>query len=154
MEQRKKNKKTQSDKTKKNKTGLPDNLKTGIENLSGCSIDDVKIHYISNKPAQHNAHAYAQGTDIHLASGQEEHLPHEAWHVVQQKQGRVKPTLQMKGKVKVNDDLGLEKEADVMGKKVQLKQLDDSRPTTLQKAQNISGSMPSLPKKNKSLDII
>jgi hypothetical protein len=24
--------------------------------------------------------------------GQEQHLPHEAWHVVQQKQGRVKPT--------------------------------------------------------------
>jgi hypothetical protein len=37
--------------------------------------------------------------------------------VVQQKQGRVKPTLQMKGKVNVNDDKGLEKEADVMGAK-------------------------------------
>ncbi|HAP61901.1 MAG TPA: hypothetical protein DCR93_21180, partial [Cytophagales bacterium] len=36
------------------------------------------------------------GTDIHLAPGQQKHLPHEAWHVVQQKQGRVKPTLQPK----------------------------------------------------------
>merc|ERR1712127_196746 len=36
---------------------------------------------------------------------------------VQQKQGRVKPTMQMKGKVNVNDDAGLEKEADVMGQK-------------------------------------
>jgi len=61
-----------------------------------------------------NAHAYAQGTDIHVASGQERHLPHEAWHVVQQAQGRVKPTLQMKG-VAINDDLGLEREADMMG---------------------------------------
>lgn len=106
-----------------NKTGLPDNLKSGIENLSGYSMDDVKVHRNSNKPAQLNALAYAQGTDIHLASGQEKHLPHEAWHVVQQKQGRVKPTMQMKGKVNVNDDAGLEKEADVMGSKAQTLQL-------------------------------
>jgi len=86
---------------KKNNTGLPDNLKSGT---------------------QLNAHAYAQGTNIHLASGQEKHLPHEAWHVVQQKQGRVQPTIQMKGPstslrnpISINDDLGLEKEADVMG---------------------------------------
>ena len=100
---------------KVNKTGLPNELKTGIESLSGHSMDDVKVHYNSHKPAQLNAHAYAQGTDIHVATGQEKHLPHEAWHVVQQKQGRVKPTMQMRGKVNVNDDAGLEKEADVMG---------------------------------------
>jgi len=108
-------------------TGLPDNLKSGIENLSGHSMDDVKVHYNSDKPAQLNAHAYAQGSHIHLASGQEKHLPHEAWHVVQQKQGRVKPTIQMKGKVNVNDDKGLEKEADVMGAKaVQMKSTSQS----------------------------
>jgi len=104
---------------KENYTGLPDNLKTGMENLSGISLDDVKVHHNSDKPAQLQAHAYAQGTDIHLASGQEKHLPHEAWHVVQQKQGRVQPTMQMKGKVNVNDDTGLEKEADVMGAKAE-----------------------------------
>jgi hypothetical protein len=98
-----------------NNTGLPDTLKSGIENLSGLAMDDVKVHYNSAKPAQLRAHAFAQGTDIHMAPGQEKHLPHEAWHVVQQKQGRVKPTKQMKGKVNVNDDAGLEKEADVMG---------------------------------------
>jgi len=102
---------------KPNNTGLPDNLKTGIENLSGYSMDDVKVNYNSAKPAQLNAYAYAQGTTIHLASGQEKHLPHEAWHVVQQKQGRVKPTMQMKGGANVNDDVSLEKEADVMGAK-------------------------------------
>src|SRR5690606_32616214 len=101
---------------KENNTGLPDNLKSGVENLSGYSMDDVNVHYNSDQPAQLDAHAYAQGTDIHIAPGQEEHLPHEAWHVVQQKQGRVKPTMQMKGNVSVNDDEGLEKEADVMGK--------------------------------------
>ena len=100
---------------KKNNSGLPDSLKSGVENLSGLSMDDVKVHYNSDKPAQLNAHAYAQGTDIHIASGQEKHLPHEAWHVVQQKQGRVQPTTMMKAKVPVNDDQGLEKEADVMG---------------------------------------
>lgn len=98
-----------------NNTGLPDNLKNGIENLSGYSMDDVKVHYNSLQPATLQAHAYAQGTDIHIAPGQEKHLAHEAWHVVQQKQGRVKPTMQMKGNVNVNDDVGLEKEADVMG---------------------------------------
>ncbi|MNJ90866.1 hypothetical protein D3C87_85060 [compost metagenome] len=100
-----------------NKTGLPDKLKSGMENLSGYALDDVKVHYNSEKPAQLQAHAYAQGSDIHLAPGQEKHLPHEAWHVVQQKQGRVKSTRQMKGQVNVNDDVGLEKEADVMGAK-------------------------------------
>ncbi len=102
---------------KENNTGLPDNLKTGVENLSGYSMDDVKVHKNSDKPAQLQAHAYAQGTDIHLGPGQEKHLPHEAWHVVQQKQGRVMPTKQMKG-IGINDDTQLEKEADVMGAKV------------------------------------
>ncbi|MDR2084123.1 MAG: DUF4157 domain-containing protein [Bacteroidales bacterium] len=102
-----------------NKTGLPDKLKTGIENLSGYSMDDVKVHYNSPKPAQLQALAYTQGTDIHVAPGQEKHLPHEAWHVVQQMQGRVQPTMQLQG-VNVNDNEGLEKEADVMGGKYQL----------------------------------
>jgi hypothetical protein len=102
---------------KENRTGLPDGLKAGIENLSGMSMDDVKVHYNSPAPAGVQALAYTQGTDIHLGPGQEEHLPHEAWHVVQQKQGRVKPTLQMKG-VAINDDARLEKEADVMGDRV------------------------------------
>ncbi|MCC5612361.1 DUF4157 domain-containing protein [Nostoc sp. CHAB 5834] len=101
-----------------NRTGRPDQLKAGVENYSGHSLDDVNVHYNSAKPAQLQAHAYAQGTDIHVAPGQEKHLPHEAWHVVQQKQGRVKPTIQMKGSVAVNDDKGLEKEADVMGESV------------------------------------
>ncbi|GAB3219247.1 DUF4157 domain-containing protein [Algoriphagus aestuariicola] len=100
---------------KENKTGLPDALKSGVESLSGYSLDDVKVHYNSGRPAQLQAHAFAQGIDIHIAPGQEKHLPHEAWHVVQQKQGRVKPTMQMKAGVNVNDDSGLEREADVMG---------------------------------------
>ncbi len=102
---------------KGNQTGLPDQLKSGIENMSGYDMSDVNVHYNSAQPAQLNALAYAQGTNIHVAPGQEKHLPHEAWHVVQQKQGRVKPTIQMKQGVGVNDDAGLEQEADIMGMK-------------------------------------
>jgi hypothetical protein len=97
-----------------NHTGLPDTLKSGIEQVSGMDISDVKVHYNSSKPATVQAHAYAQGTDIHVAPGQEAHLPHEAWHVVQQKQGRVQPTMEVNG-MSVNDSPALEKEADDMG---------------------------------------
>jgi Domain of unknown function (DUF4157) len=97
-------------------TSLPDRLKKGIEALSGISMDDVKVHYNSLKPRQIGALAYTQGTDIYLAPGQEQHLSHEAWHVVQQKQGRVAPTMQAKG-IGVNDDRGLEQEATAMGQK-------------------------------------
>ncbi|HEY6897928.1 MAG TPA: DUF4157 domain-containing protein [Rhodocyclaceae bacterium] len=100
---------------KPNNTGLPDNLKGGIESLSGMSMDNVKVHYNSAQPQQLNALAYAQGTDIHVAPGQEKHLPHEAWHVVQQAQGRVQPTMQMQDGVPVNNNKALEHEADVMG---------------------------------------
>jgi hypothetical protein len=102
---------------KENKTGLPNNLKSGMENLSGMSLDDVKVHSNSSKPAQFQAHAYAQGSDIHLGPGQEKHLPHELGHVVQQKQGKVQPTKQLKGNVNINDNPQLEKEADFMGNK-------------------------------------
>ena len=99
-----------------NLTGLPDDLKSGIENLSGFSMDDVRVHYNSSKPATVQALAYTQGTDIHVAPGQEKHLPHEAWHVVQQKAGRVSPTTNING-MPVNDNAALEHEADMMGEK-------------------------------------
>lgn len=97
-----------------NLTGLPNALKSGIEALSGFSLDDVKVHTNSSKPAALQALAYAQGQDIHLGPGQERHLPHEAWHVVQQKQGRVKENRHMKG-LPINDDAALEAEASEMG---------------------------------------
>lgn len=99
-----------------NRTGLPDQLKTGIESLSGMSLDHVKVHYNSSKPSELSALAYAQGTDIHVAPGQEKHLPHEAWHVVQQMQGRVKATRQDQG-FGINDDPALETEATAMGER-------------------------------------
>jgi hypothetical protein len=99
-----------------NKTGLPGALKAGIEAISGISMDTVRVHYNSSKPTQLQAQAYTQGKDIYLAPGQARHLSHEVWHVVQQQQGRVKPTIQGQG-ISINDDQKLEQEADVMGAK-------------------------------------
>jgi len=101
-----------------NRTGMPDGLKAGLEHLSGADLSSVRVHYDSPKPAALQALAYTQGQDIHLAPGQEKHLPHEGWHAVQQGQGRVAPTLQAKG-VGINDDGVLEKEADIMGAKAE-----------------------------------
>jgi hypothetical protein len=95
---------------------LPQPMRQGMEAMSGVSLADVEVVRNSNKPAQLEALAYAQGKKIHLGPGQDRHLPHEAWHVVQQRQGRVKPTRQVGG-VAVNDDAHLEAEADTMGKK-------------------------------------
>lgn len=101
---------------KPNRTGLPDRLKSGVESLSGVSLDSIRVHYNSPEPAQLQAWAYARGTEIHIASGQEQHLPHEAWHAAQQLQGRVPPTTRSMGAA-VNDDPALEREADIMGRR-------------------------------------
>ncbi len=105
-----------SSQKQENRTGLPDGLKKGMEGLSGYSLDHVKVHYNSNRPAAVNAHAYAQGADIHLAGGQEKHLAHELGHVVQQMEGRVKATTNIAG-LAVNNNPALEREATVMGER-------------------------------------
>lgn len=101
---------------KPNSTGLPDKLKSGMESHAGMNLDHVQVHYNSSKPAKVQAHAFAQGSQIHLGPGQEHHLPHELGHVVQQAQGRVKPTTKVNG-VNVNDNASLEHEATAMGNK-------------------------------------
>lgn len=109
---------------KENTAGLPDKLKSGMENLSGMPLDHVNVHYNSAKPAAVQAHAYAQGSEIYLASGQEKHLPHELGHVVQQMEGRVTATTSVAG-VNVNDNPGLETEATQMGEKALQKMLEE-----------------------------
>ncbi|MFC0518061.1 DUF4157 domain-containing protein [Mucilaginibacter angelicae] len=109
--------------------GLPHQLRQGVEKLSGMPMGDTSVHYNSSAPAQIGALAYAAGNQIHLGPGQEQHLPHEAWHIVQQKQGRVKPTLQAKG-LAVNDDHVLETEADVMGQRAVQLQKNTNLPLT------------------------
>ncbi len=115
-----------------NATGLPDNLKSGVEGLSGMGMDDVKVHYNSPQPAQIQALAYTQGPDIYVGPGQEKHLPHEAWHVVQQKEGRVTPTVQLKDKLDLNDNQELEQEATQMGEQALAYQGEPAEPLPAQ----------------------
>ena len=75
------------------------------------SFADVRVHYNSSKPGEVGALAYTQGSQIYVGPGQEQHLPHELGHVVQQKEGRVRATTIVNG-YQVNDDPVLEREAD------------------------------------------
>lgn len=70
-------------------TGIPDTTKRKFESRSGVSLDDVRVHYNSDKPKQLQALAYTQGNQVYLGPGQEKQLEHELGHVVQQKQGRL-----------------------------------------------------------------
>lgn len=105
-----------------NLTGMPDDVKGGMEQAMGADFSDVRIHANSSKAPEVNALAYTQGNDIHFAPGQfkpdtnsgQELLGHELAHVEQQKQGRVQATTEVNG-MPVNDDHGLEAEADRMG---------------------------------------
>ncbi|MCO7189550.1 MULTISPECIES: DUF4157 domain-containing protein [unclassified Pseudoalteromonas] len=94
---------------------LPPRLRRGMEKLTGVNLANVRVHYNSPKPAQVQAHAYAQGRDIYLSPGQEKHLPHELGHIAQQALGMVKPTTEVNG-VAVNDDPKLEQQATEWGK--------------------------------------
>ncbi|NEQ77116.1 MAG: DUF4157 domain-containing protein [Okeania sp. SIO2C9] len=122
-----------------NRTGIPDSLKVGLEQLSGLDMSGVRVHYNSAKPAQLNALAYTQGQNIEVGPGQERHLPHEGWHVVQQMQGRVKPTMQTKG-MSINDDAALECEADVFGQKAAGDRFVARSPAERRDGTNKSGS--------------
>ncbi|MDB5721289.1 MAG: hypothetical protein JWP15_1907 [Alphaproteobacteria bacterium] len=96
---------------------LPEGLQTVMEAMSGFSLSDVVVHRNSAQPARMGALAFTQGSQIHLGPGEEQNLPHEAWHVVQQKQGRVGATKQLGGFGALNDSASLEGEADLMAAK-------------------------------------
>lgn len=74
----------------------------------------MRVHHNSPRPAALGANACTQGAEIHIGPGQERSLAHEAWHVVQQRQGRVRAT-RTTGGVPVNDNAALEREADRAG---------------------------------------
>jgi|GEM_PF-1260357 uncharacterized protein (TIGR02594 family) len=96
--------------------GMPGDLVGGFAQTTGHDLSNVQVHYNSNAPSQVGALAYAQGNDIHLGPGQEQHLAHEAAHVVQQREGRVQANTSVNG-MAVNDSKSLESEADSMGAK-------------------------------------
>ena len=97
-----------------NKASLPQNLVDGFKGSTGHDLSNVDVHYNSPEPENMGALAYAQGNDIYLSPSQEQHLPHEAAHIVQQREGRVKPTGEINGQP-LNDEPSLESEADAMG---------------------------------------
>jgi len=105
---------TRADGSTPSPVGLPAAVRVGVESLSGLDMGGVRVHPDSPWPKEIGALAFAQGNDIHLAPGQQRHLPHEAWHVVQQMQGRVHAGLQARG-LPLADDAGLEREADTFG---------------------------------------
>ncbi|MBN2147579.1 MAG: DUF4157 domain-containing protein [Anaerolineales bacterium] len=112
-------------------TGLPEDLRAGVENLSGLAMEDVQVHYNSDVPAKIASLAFTEGKEIHIAPGQEKQLPHEAWHVVQQKQGKVTPSMRLQ-RHRFNADSRLEAEADVMSKKASRLSLAHRLPSTEQ----------------------
>lgn len=94
-----------------NLTGIPTQMKLDFERRSGLSFDDVRVHYNSDKPAQLKALAYTQGTQVYIGPGQEQHLPHELGHVIQQKSQTITPDTVQNG-VPINSSQALEQLAD------------------------------------------
>ena len=103
--------------------GIPDGVLQKMEASFGTSFADVNVH-VGAEASKVGALAYTQGNDIHFAPGQyrpesrsgQELLGHELAHVVQQREGRVKPNAEVAG-VPLNDDTSLEAEADRLGAK-------------------------------------
>ncbi len=104
---------------------LPDDVRGKMENAFQYDFSNVDIQKNSSEAKRMGALAFAKGNEVHFAPGQfepytpkgQELIGHELTHIVQQSENRVKPTVQAKG-VAINDDKGLEREADEMGKKV------------------------------------
>src|SRR5262245_1015443 len=89
---------------------LPDGVRTGMERSFEADFQGVRVHQGAHVEAA-GAHAYASGSDLHFAPGRYDPtsavgldlLGHELAHVVQQRQGRVGPTVQARG-LTINDD--------------------------------------------------
>jgi hypothetical protein len=100
---------------------LPGALQRKMDAAFNFDFSQVRVHEGPQAPAM-GATAYTEGTDLHFAPGEyqpgsprgQELIGHELSHVVQQSEGRVQATKQFKG-VGLNDDAGLEAEADLWG---------------------------------------
>lgn len=100
---------------------LPEALRAKMDAAFDFDFSSVRVHEGEHASGL-GALAYAQGTELHFAPGQydpssergQELIGHELAHVVQQAQGRVRATAQGKGAA-INDDAGLEREADELG---------------------------------------
>ena len=107
---------------------LPTEVRAKMETAFSADFSDVRVH-IGHEATALGAIAYTWGTNIHFAPGQynphtlqgQKLLGHELWHVLQQKQGRVKNPFG--GGVAVVQDHALEAEADRMGIKAAMTSL-------------------------------
>jgi hypothetical protein len=124
-------------------TEMPDGVQGKMENAFGEDFSDVNIQKDSEKAQKAGALAYTQGNDVHFAPGQynpgsqkgQELLGHELSHVVQQREGRVKPTNKQQSSyakasevnegMPVNTDPALDKEADERGKQAAQEKMAD-----------------------------
>ena len=105
---------------------LPEEARAKMEAALGMDFSTVRIH-VGPQAARVGALAFTRGTDIFFAPGQYqpwtrrglELLGHELTHVVQQAEGRVTASHNAGG-VAINDDSGLEREADEMGRNTAL----------------------------------
>jgi hypothetical protein len=101
---------------------LPESLRMRMEGALGADLSGVRVHPRSQRARALGARAFAQGDEVHVAPGYwqpetprgRELLGHELTHVVQQRAGRVAATSAVAGAA-VNDDPGLEREADALG---------------------------------------
>ncbi|MEJ8546930.1 DUF4157 domain-containing protein [Brevibacillus borstelensis] len=101
---------------------LPDAVQTKMEHAFHSDFSQVQVFPHSTVAENIGAVAFAQGNDIHFAPGAyrpdtksgQKLLGHELTHVVQQREGRVKPNLPGSD-LPINDDPGLEREADLRG---------------------------------------
>jgi hypothetical protein len=96
---------------------LPGALQAGIEALSGLSLDAARVHGSASRPGGLAAEAHPRDSDIHLAPGEERHLPHDGEPVTRQSRGRVRAATKARGRVPITDDGGLEREADRLGRR-------------------------------------
>lgn len=111
---------------------LPKDVRSKMENAFSADFSDVRVH-IGHEASSLGAIAYTWGTNIHFAPGQynphtiqgQKLLGHELWHVLQQKQGRVRNPFG--GGVAVVQDHALEAEADRMGIKAAMSTLIPKR---------------------------
>ncbi|MCJ8273517.1 MAG: DUF4157 domain-containing protein, partial [Psychrosphaera sp.] len=91
-------------------------LQTGPRSCHGCPREArASRSRLLRRPARLGAAAYAQGSDIFIGPNQQVHLPHELWHVVQQKSGALAGVATQLGDDLVVENALLEKEVDIIG---------------------------------------
>ena len=124
---------------------LPPTIQKEYEKKSGVPLDDVRVHYNSEKPDRTNADAYAYGSNIFMRSAANILLEHEIGHVIQQKLGMVSP-MQTIGTTPISTSDRLERTANSLGNL----QIEGTPKAVLQKGVTLSND----PLSNEDLEMI